>query len=249
MKTALLGLLLTLRSLPIGAAEPDDTSFTRRVYDASKAIHLPYRMLTVGSNTTGRPMPVIIFLHGAIARGSDNVEPLNWGPRLLQETGRKQSQPFLLVVPQCPKTLGWTSPIEGAGTEPLDLTVKLVLEVLSKELPLDPKRVYLTGVSMGGIGLWSFLCRHPGVFAAGVPVCAAGHPAEITAEAVRFPIWAFHSDDDHLIPVESAREMVAAWKSKGGVAKYTEYTGLKHSSWKKAYIEPELLPWLFSQHL
>ena len=249
MKAVLFGALPVTFCLACHAAEPGDASFRQRVYDVSKSIHLPYRLLTVGSNTAGKPLPVIVFLHGAIARGTDNLEPLNWGPRLLRETGSKQPEPFLLVVPQCPSAIGWTSPIDGHGTEPLDLAVKLVREVLAKESAIDSKRIYLTGVSMGGIGLWSYLCRHPGVFAAGVPVCASGRPSEITTEAVKHPMWAFHSDDDHLIPVESAREMVAAWKAQGGVAKYTEYTGLKHSSWKKAYIEPDLLPWLFSQHL
>ena len=71
----------------------------------------------------------------------------------------------------------------------------------------------------------------------------------MTEAARKCPVWAFHSDDDHLVPVQSARDLVRAWREHGGTAKYTEYTGLKHSSWKKAYIEAEMFDWLFEQRL
>jgi predicted peptidase len=71
----------------------------------------------------------------------------------------------------------------------------------------------------------------------------------VTRTAARYPVWAFHSDDDHLIPVQSARDMVKAWRDHGGIAKYTEYTGLKHSSWKKAYTELAMYDWLLQQTL
>ena len=210
---------------------------------------LPYRLLLPVPMDSAREYPCIVFLHGAIARGSDNEEPLNWGPRLLRENGQTNHASFFLIVPQCPKTLGWTSLPGGKGVDALSMTVDLLTNQLAKEFKLDARRRYLTGVSMGGIGLWGFMSQHPGVFAAGIPVCAAGTPSQVTREAARFPMWVFHSDDDHLIPVQSARDMVAAWKAHGGEAKYTEYTGLKHSSWKKAYLEPDLLRWLFQQKL
>ena len=119
---------------------------------------------------------------------------------------------------------------------------------LPKEFSIDPRR-HLTGVSMGGHAVWVVMAQRPGLFAAAVPVCSGGDPRTVTAAAAKFPVWAFHSDDDHLVPVQQARDLVKAWRDRGGTAKYTEYTGLKHSSWKKAYVEPALFDWLFAQRL
>ena len=101
---------------------------------------------------------------------------------------------------------------------------------------------------MGGGGVWMAVLQQPTFFAAAVPVCATGFPNLVTRQAAQLPVWAFHSDDDHIVPVHHARDMVAAWKKFGGKPKYTEYTGLKHSSWKKAYTEIEMFDWLFQQH-
>ena len=121
-----------------------------------------------------------------------------------------------------------------AEQEPLRMAVELVTQVLPREFPIDSKRRYLTGVSMGGQAVWVALGRYPDVFAAAVPVCAPAAPAGVTPAAVRCPVWVFHSDDDHLVPVQQARDMVKAWKSAGGTARYTEYQGQRHSSWKAA---------------
>jgi predicted peptidase len=138
----------------------------------------------------------------------------------------------------------------GAKESPsLRLAIDLVGEVLPKEFKLDPKRRYLTGVSMGGHAVWRLMVQRPGFFAAAVPVCSGGDANSVTKAAAKFPVWAFHSDDDHLVPVQQARDLVKAWLAHGGTAKYTEYTGLKHSSWKKAYVETEMYQWLFAQRL
>lgn len=100
---------------------------------------------------------------------------------------------------------------------------------------------------MGGGGTWLAVLRRPDFFAAAVPVCAAGFPQMAHRGAAQVPVWVFHSDDDHLVPVRHARDMVAAWRKQGGNPKYTEYTGLRHSSWKKAYTEMEMFDWLFQQ--
>jgi predicted peptidase len=83
----------------------------------------------------------------------------------------------------------------------------------------------------------------------GAGLFGGSDPTIVTTAAARFPVWAFHSDDDHLVPVQQVRSLVKAWRQHGGTAKYTEYTGLKHSSWKKAYAEPQMFDWLFQQRL
>ncbi|MBI1840600.1 MAG: alpha/beta fold hydrolase [Verrucomicrobia bacterium] len=242
-------ILAAMTRAAIGA-EPGESAFLKRVYTNAAGARLPYRLLTPREMAPGREYPLLVFLHGAIARGDDNEEPLNWGPRLIQETLARQHRDCFVLAPQCPKGEGWTgSSFFSKDKDALTLTLELMQGPLAKEFRIDAKRRYLTGVSMGGIALWGYMAQTPGIFAAGVPVCAAGTPSMATDRAARFPIWAFHSDDDHLIPVQSARDMVEAWKKHGGSTRYTEYTGLKHSSWKKAYLDVEMFEWLFQQRL
>ncbi len=228
--------------------------FVARVYTNSSGKTLPYRLLLPKPYDPQRSYPLILYLHGAAARGRDNAEPLRWGPELFLDESLRAKHPFFLVVPQCPRESGWleVALLSAAGVREspsLLLALQLVEEGLPRLFKIDPKRRYLTGVSMGGHAVWAVMVRRPGFFAAAVPVCAGGDARMVTSAAARFPVWAFHSDDDHLVPVQQARDLVRAWRAHGGIARYTEYTGLKHSSWKKAYTDPEMFDWLFDQHL
>lgn len=245
----LLGLLLLSR-LPLQAAD----DFLARVYTNATHKTLLYRLLVPQDYNPKDVYPIILYLHGAAGRGHDNAEPLNWGPRLFLDPALRQRHRFFLLVPQCPDMEGWLSSsllgLKGpAESEPLRMAIELIRDALPREFSIDPNRRYLTGVSMGGFAVWVTMARSPGFFAAAVPVCAGGSPQNVTDAGARYPVWAFHSDDDHLVPVSQARALVKAWREHGGTAKYTEYTGLKHSSWKKAYADPEMFDWLFAQHL
>jgi len=228
--------------------------FQARTYTNAMKRTLHYRLLLPKNYDPKQSYPIVLYLHGSAARGTDNAEPLNWGPLLIAAPGVRDVHDFFLVVPQCPRTMGWLESTFGSGTgaresEALRLAIELVGDVLPGEFNTDPKRRYLTGVSMGGHAVWVVMVRRPGFFAAAVPVCSGGNARIVTDAAAKFPVWAFHSDDDHLVPVEQARELVKAWRDHRGTARYTEYTGLKHSSWKKAYTEAELFEWLFRQRL
>jgi predicted peptidase len=143
------------------------------------------------------------------------------------------------------------------------------LEESMKEFKGDPARVYLTGLSMGGYGTWALGAQWPGRFAALVPICGGvrlpplareklglavpKEPADIyTITAQRIggtPVWAFHGAADPIVPVTESRELVTALKAAGGNVRYTEYEGVGHDSWTKAYEDPELLTWLLAQRL
>jgi predicted peptidase len=126
-----------------------------------------------------------------------------------------------------------------------------------REYSGDEERLYLTGVSMGGIGSWQFAARHPGKFAAVVPVSGrsplrglAEDPEEEIARRIgNTPAWVFHGTEDQIVSVEGSRRIVAALRRLGNNANYTEYAGVGHNSWDKAYAEPELVPWLLSHRL
>lgn len=144
--------------------------------------------------------------------------------------------------------MDWSAKKGGMGKEP-STPMRLTLEVLGKlqkEFSIDDKRLYLTGLSMGGYGTWDLLARYPKMFAAAVPVCGGGDES-MAAVMKDVPIWCFHGGADPVVPTQRSRDMIKAIKDAGGNPKYTEYPGVGHNSWDKAYSETELPGWLFAQ--
>jgi len=128
---------------------------------------------------------------------------------------------------------------------PLRTALELLITIQEK-FQVDVDRTYVTGISMGGFATWEALIRHPGKFAAAIPVCGGGDTSH--ANRIRdIPVWAFHGANDSTVPVECSRLMIEMIEKAGGHPRYTEYPAVGHNSWNKAYAEPELLSWLFSQ--
>ncbi|HEX7898271.1 MAG TPA: PHB depolymerase family esterase [Planctomycetota bacterium] len=196
-------------------------------------------------------IPLVLFLHGAGERGDDNAAQTKHGVKAF--VARQAKNPHILVAPQCPKNQKWNDVDWHAAThqtpekpsEPMARVLEL-LDVLPQDLPIDPKRIYVTGLSMGGYGTWDLLARRPGLFAAAVPVCGGGDEAAAAAFA-KVPKWIFHGDKDGVVKPERSRHMVEALKKAGGEPKYTEYPGVGHNAWDKAYADPALFDWLFAQ--
>ena len=177
-------------------------------------------------------LPLLIFLHGRGERGNNLNLVKKHGPAKIVE---KKDLPFVVASPQCPRTdLGW-KPAIVAG---------LVDELLSKH-PIDPDRVYLTGLSQGGFGTWSTAAEYPDKFAAIAPICGGGK-TDWAESYGSLPIWNFHGDADKVVPARMSRVMVDAVKKAGGRIKYTEYPGVGHDSWTKTYGNPKLYEWLLS---
>jgi predicted peptidase len=133
---------------------------------------------------------------------------------------------------------------------PISTPMKLAKEVLDqvlREKSVDKSRIYVMGASMGGYGAWNFVIRYPKLVAAAIPVCGAGDPA--MAKAIKkIHIWAFHGDIDDVVPSSGSMEMVAAVTKAGGTKiKLTMYPGVRHESYLKAWRNPDLVEWLFSQ--
>jgi predicted peptidase len=121
-----------------------------------------------------------------------------------------------------------------------------LIEKTMKDYPIDPERVYVTGLSMGGYGTWDLMARRPKLIAAAIPVC--GGADEHTAEKIQhIPVWVFHGDQDTAVAPERSRNMVAALKKAGGSPKYTEYKGVGHDSWTATYNNADVMQWLFAQ--
>jgi predicted peptidase len=123
----------------------------------------------------------------------------------------------------------------------------VVEEVTRNHPAIDRRRVYLTGISMGGFGAWSLAARYPEAFAAVVPVCGRGDPEQARL-LVGVPLWAVHGEADTVVAPEGSRCMIEAIRAAGGTPQYTELRGVGHSSWRQAFDDSSgVLAWMFAQ--
>lgn len=129
---------------------------------------------------------------------------------------------------------------------PLRMAMELLPGIEKEFSNIDTNRIYITGLSMGGFGTWDALARHPEMFAAAVPICGGGD-METVRKFAQIPIWDFHGHDDYVVQPQRSRNMIAALSNFGAIPHYTEYSNTGHDAWKKAYEDPDLLSWLFSQ--
>jgi len=251
-----LGLVLSLAfvlSRP-QTARADD--FAARIYTNAAGQTLPYRLLQPKDYDSAKKYPLVIFFHGAGERGTDNQKQLVHGTSLFLKADVREKYPCFVAAPQCPDKQQWVDMPWGgdSGTRPARPSASMQLaqetvDALQKEFSIDPQRLYVTGLSMGGYATWDCITRFPERFAAGVPICGGGDEKSVTSAVAKVPVWAFHSDDDGAVKVIRTRNMIQAMRDAGGSPKYFEYFGLGHFSWGKAYGEPELLPWMFAQRL
>ena len=178
--------------------------------------------------------PLMVFLHGAGERGHDVSRVRVYGPPRLIDQGR--DLPFIVVSPQCPPDRWWPG---------MESEVTALIDHLLKTCKVDPRRVYLTGLSMGGYGTWSIACSYPRRFAAILPVCGGGRPWR--AESLsNVPVWAFHGAKDPIVPLSESQQMVEALKALGAEARLTIYPDAEHDCWTQTYANPEIYTWLLS---
>ena len=215
---------------------------------------LNYRILKPSKIEAGKKYPLVLFLHGAGERGDNNAAQLTHGGTLFSSPKNREKYPAYVIFPQCPNGKRWVevnwnekaphaSPKEPSA--PMRLT-KLMLDQFIKANPVDPDRIYVMGLSMGGFGTWDFLQRYPAVAAAAVPIC--GGADNSSADKLKHvAIWAFHGSADTTVWPQRSRSMVDELKKASGNVRYTEYDKVGHDSWSRAFAEPELLPWLFAQ--
>jgi predicted peptidase len=183
-----------------------------------------------------KKFPLILFLHGAGERGDDiNLVKKHGPPKLLDSDTDLPVKNFIVVSPQCPANKWW-QPHE----------VIALLDDVSQKYAVDPDRVYLTGLSMGGFGTWETAARYPERFAAIAPICGGGDPRRVRS-LKDMPTWVFHGDKDPTVPVQRSIELVDALKQLGNDVKFTRYREAGHDSWTATYNKTELYEW-FLQH-
>lgn len=222
---------------------------------------LPYRILLPPNFDSTKQYPLVVFLHGAGQRGKDNQKQLTTGASVF--LNESNQFPAVIIFPQCSLNDFWArTRILRTATDstpfkfeyltevPMNKGLHLVsalLDSMAAKTYISNNQIYIGGLSMGGMGTFELLWRKPGFFAAAFPICGGGNPATVSGYKKGFPIWIFHGDKDPVVDVNDSRKMVTALKNAEVNVKYTEYPGVKHDSWKKAFQEPQLLSWLFSQ--
>jgi predicted peptidase len=240
-------------ALPLRDWEKQFESFSFMAYKKDGRV-LPYRLHQPAVLEKGKTYPLVLFFHGAGERGSDNRGQFE----RMRCINFWEKYPCFVLAPQCPKRnvegdQKWVETAFGAPSHIMNENpawqMKLAMELLDKTIkdnPIDSRRIYVTGLSMGGFATWEILQRKSEKFAAAAPVCGGGDPA-FAPKLAKLPLWVFHGEvDDVVLPIRS-RDMIAAIKAAGGSPKYTEYSGAGHDVWSATYSDPAVWDWLFAQ--
>jgi predicted peptidase len=242
---------------PILQAAPMNSSvtgFIDKTAEAGGVLH-PYVAYVPRHYTPDQAWPLVIFLHGAGERGGDGLVQTEVGIGTALRR-RPEQWPAIVIMPQCPEGQLWDAALPA---------VEAAIARTTEEYRIDPRRVYLTGLSMGGYGAWLWAGLAPERFAAVMPICGGGAPEKIARlsetgggadfgtleQRVRalatVPVWAFHGATDEVVPPEESRDMVRRVRAAGGEVHYTEFPDTGHNSWDQAYAHGEAVRWLFEQ--
>lgn len=236
--------IVLLAVMPADAEVAYDQLAKLRTTDS---LHVPYRALQTPGRSDGEKLPLIVFLHGDWQDGTDNQSQLvgyGNGSMLWLDQAMRDNIPLVYVAPQT--TGGYWPPARVAA----------VVGDALRRFPIDARRIYLTGISDGGTGVWDALKAWPECFAAGVPMSGMTEVAGL-ASIRDVPEWIFHGAQDNDTDVETgyggamvgSRAVVRALRELGGSPRYTEYAQEMHVIWHRAYATPTLLPWLLDQRL
>jgi predicted peptidase len=228
-------LTLTLSLARARTGDGKEHGFLSWIYKDADGTESKYVVFVPHDYKGDKPYPVILFLHGAgeTLGGKKRPVEVGIGPAIKKH---EKTFPFITVIPQSHQRTWRADSADGKRA-------LAILDEVCKNYKTDPRRIYLTGLSMGGYGTWSLAVAHPERWAAIAPICGGGDPRQ-AAKIKDLPCWCFHGDADRPVPVERSREMLRALWAAGGHPNYTEYPGVGHNSWDAAYGTDELYVWM-----
>ena len=253
MKTLVTLSMLIWIALSTSAQE----NYEKKVFVSQAGDSLPYRLLRPAAEKNGEKYPLVLLMHGAGERGTDNEKQLNHGARMFENPVNREKYPAFVLAPQCPPEGYWAYPSRPAtftpermpvlpAPTPLIASVKELLDTYRTLPGVDTSRIYVIGLSMGGMATFDLAVRYPDRFAAAVPICGTVNPRRLeNAKGVSFRI--FHGDADDIVPVEGSRAAYRSLKKAGIPVEYIEFPGCNHGSWNPAFNYPDFMAWLFSQ--
>lgn len=256
MKKLLLLLFIVLTTNQYLAAQND--LFLKKEF-ISKSDTLKYRILFPENYDITKKYPLVLFLHGSGERGYDNEKQLVHGSYLFTEPVNRTKFPAIVVFPQCPVNDFW-APIKDRSTgtfgylntkhptKAMQLVIDLTKLMIKKEA-VDSKRVYVLGLSMGGMGTFDLICREPKLFAAAVPICG-GVNNERLKKVKNMPIRIYHGAIDNVVPLEHSQSAFDTLKSFGSKqCELIVFPNTGHNSWDQAFKQTDFLSWIFSKKL
>ena len=252
MKKLLIVIITLLAGLISASAQ---SSYEHRQFTSTTGLTLKYRELTPVKTEARKKYPLVIFLHGSGERGDDNEKQLQHGGQMFLNPANQEKYPAYVLFPQCPQDSYWAFGKRPTFVNPMpfiedtpEITATLKELILSyiTNHAVDPSRVYMIGLSMGGMGTYDMVSRFPELFAAAVPICGAAVLERLpAAKNVKFRI--FHGDADNVVPVECSRAAYRVLKEAGANVEYHEFAGCGHGSWNPAFNHPDFMKWLFKQ--
>ena len=218
---------------------------------------LNYRILKPLNYNPNKQYPVHLFLHGSGERGNDNSSQLTHGGKLFLKKENREKYNSWVIFPQCSKNDRWPSlssdqwdkSFNNNNSKPnksLGLVIRLMDRFIEKK-QVDKQRIYLSGLSMGGMGTFEILFRRPNMFAAATPICGNGIPQLAKLYADKVPLWIFHGSDDNVVSPKYSLAMAKAIIEAGGSPKMTLYENTGHGSWNNAFEEKDFLKWIHSK--
>lgn len=228
-------------------------------YKASNGLVVNYRMMTPDTTLVEEArselFPLIVFMHGVGERGNDNKSQLENGGALFVDNEMRENFPAYVIFPQCPDEYFWS--LEKNPKSQKDIMkehketpiMKGVIELVENcttNLPIDKNRVYIIGLSMGGLAVYDAAWRHPEIFAAAVPICGAVNPARL-ASVTNTAFRIYHGENDKVIPIEASEAAYQALIQNGVEAQLIEIPNVGHDSWDEAFSSPDFLSWIFSK--
>lgn len=234
--------------------------FLKKEYKYADDKLLPYRILYPEGYDKSKKYPLVLLLHGGGERGNDNEKQLVHGARLFLNKNMRTKYPAIVVAPQCPADKYWATSTIDRNTVPFKIefdytkepnwnliAANELVKKIAKEESVDASRIYITGLSMGGMGTFESVFRYPDLYAAALPVCGGGDLKSYDGRVTRTPFWIFHGDADAVVNVELSRSMYSKLQSLKANSKYTEYPNVNHNSWEYAFSDPEFLNWMMKQ--
>ena len=249
-----LALLALLSSLPLlnPLVDLEDDYITGDV--SLKGVTYPYSLLPPKRIVKGKRYPLVLFLHGAGERGQDNERPKGHFPEVMRGDENRKAYPCFVLAPQCPEHKQWVNaswgdkeskPTADTPSDPLKAAITALEEVVRTH-PIDPDRIILTGLSMGGYGTWDLATRHADWFSAAAAICGGGDE-RLAHRLAGLPLEVWHGSEDGVVPPIRSQKMVDTMRALGLEVNYTELPGVGHDSWSQAYSKDGCLEELFSK--
>ncbi|VBB47965.1 conserved exported hypothetical protein [uncultured Paludibacter sp.] len=247
-------LVMILSSFLNGFSQTDLFQKREFIY---KGDTLKYRVLFPDNYDKTRTYPIVLFLHGSGERGNDNEKQLVHGSWLFTNPQNRKDYPSIVIFPQCPEKEYWVKLDEKSNdkfsflekpeiTKPLFL-VKKLMDYFIKNESVDKKRVYVMGLSMGGMGTFDLICRYPKYFTAAIPICGGVYEPRLK-KVKKMPIRIFHGTADNVVNVDFSRNAYYELKADGSYkAELILFPGVGHNSWDSAFTYPDFLGWLYYQ--